>query len=431
MANLKFKNLRLFDAVDTFGSLLEKTNQIIKSLYTEVVTAKQTPEGGITSGNVVITSNTFNSDSNVWSTSVGGYVQANTVIAVDGIKGSNGSLGNTSTLNVLSEVNFTQNVMSLGTLSTDKIISAGVWDHRANVNIRQGDIGTISLDTLNLSGGDLGVNYSGNTEITSNNFAVKSNNTITALSITNNGSRTATLLDGQAFIVDTDTMEISSNVEIGDSAANHINVAGRIISDIIPNNNNHSLGSDSGRWDLYGEDIDAVDLDISENTSLSGNSLFSNTTAIIANRDITFKANTTANTIVASELTSNNTVLKGGSVTINASTVSITAGITDTIKPSTSNTSLGTTTYRWNISATGIEANNQVKIIHETDVTTGVGNQGALRVSGGSYFGKKIFVDGQALFNGGIKIKADGLIDNRNRPFQIYDADGDLLWPLT
>ena len=66
MAERRYKSANVATQTDTFGAWVERTNQLVYDMSEIVVTAQQNTIGGATSGNVVITSNVYNEDTQAW-----------------------------------------------------------------------------------------------------------------------------------------------------------------------------------------------------------------------------------------------------------------------------------------------------------------------------------------------------------------------------
>lgn len=87
MAERKYKSANIATQTDTFGAWVDRTNQIVFDLSETVVTAQQNTVGGSTSGNVVITSNVYNQDTQAWVNSTGGILQSNTIAVYNDLRG--------------------------------------------------------------------------------------------------------------------------------------------------------------------------------------------------------------------------------------------------------------------------------------------------------------------------------------------------------
>ena len=114
MAERKYKSANVATQTDTFGAWVDRTNQIVFDMSEIVVTAQQNTVGGATSGNVVITSNVYNQDTAAWVNSTGGIIQANTVAALDGLRGGNVQASNT--LLIVSNTNIQNNLINAASI---------------------------------------------------------------------------------------------------------------------------------------------------------------------------------------------------------------------------------------------------------------------------------------------------------------------------
>ena len=95
MAERRYKSANIATQTDTFGAWVDRTNQLVFDLSEIIVTAQQNTTGGATSGNVVITSNVYNEDTQAWINSTGGVFQSNTVAVFNHLRGGNVQVANT------------------------------------------------------------------------------------------------------------------------------------------------------------------------------------------------------------------------------------------------------------------------------------------------------------------------------------------------
>ena len=116
MAERRYKSANIATQTDTFGAWVDRTNQVVFDLSEIIVTAQQNTTGGATSGNVVITSNVYNEDTNAWINSTGGIIQSNTVAVFDYLRGGNVQVANT--LYVSSNSNLSNGTVNIYSNST-------------------------------------------------------------------------------------------------------------------------------------------------------------------------------------------------------------------------------------------------------------------------------------------------------------------------
>ena len=121
MAERKYKSANIATQTDTFGAWVDRTNQIVFDLSETVVTAQQNTVGGSTSGNVVITSNVYNQDTQAWVNSTGGILQSNTIAVYNDLRGGNVQVSNT--LYVTSNSNLSNGTVNVASNSTVNSIS--------------------------------------------------------------------------------------------------------------------------------------------------------------------------------------------------------------------------------------------------------------------------------------------------------------------
>ena len=134
MAERKYKSANIATQTDTFGAWVDRTNQIVFDLSETVVTAQQNTVGGSTSGNVVITSNVYNQDTQAWVNSTGGILQSNTIAVFNDLRGGNVQVSNT--LYVTSNSNLSNGTVNVASNSTvNSITVKGTFTDLQTANV--------------------------------------------------------------------------------------------------------------------------------------------------------------------------------------------------------------------------------------------------------------------------------------------------------
>ncbi len=122
MAKTSYNTANVDVSVDTFGSWIDKTNQVFVDMGTTVLTAAAVPQPNTTNG-AQVTGNTH----------VEGIVSANTITAVGGIRG--GTVSVPAPLVVQSNVAFTgAQTVSIPSTTTQVDISANTLTVNSNVS---------------------------------------------------------------------------------------------------------------------------------------------------------------------------------------------------------------------------------------------------------------------------------------------------------
>ncbi len=299
MAERKYYNANIVYQTDTFGAWVDRTNQLVHDALTINLTAQQNSSGGITTGNVVITSNLYNFDSDTYSTTTGGHLQANVIIANSSLRG--GNMTSSGLLSIDSNTNFHTDQITITSNSTQEVITTtgnqldvrsdllsvnntsmrvhanvDVTSTSSNVNINStathisGTTLDINSTTVDMDGGFLTADYNDIT-LTANDQSFKANSTITALDINNDGTSTSTTIDGNTFVVDADETTFSANVTFGSDAADTVSFVSDVDTNIIPSaNGTKVLGSTTFRWDLFADDATIDDLAVDDTLQVSG-----------------------------------------------------------------------------------------------------------------------------------------------------------------
>lgn len=299
MAERKYYNANLVYQTDTFGAWVDRTNQLVHDALTITLTAQQNSSGGITTGNVVITSNLYNFDTDTYSTTTGGQLQANVIIANTSLRG--GNMTSSGLLSIDSNTAFHTDQITITANNTEeKILTTGdqfevrttavlmnnetvrisanlhVNTSSSNVSINStathisGTTLDINSTTVDMDGSFLTADYNDIT-FTANDQSFKANSTITALDINNNGNSTSTTIDGNTFVVDADETTFSANVTFGSDAADTVSFVSDVDTNIIPSaNGTKVLGSTAFRWDLFADDATVDDLAVDTTLQVSG-----------------------------------------------------------------------------------------------------------------------------------------------------------------
>jgi hypothetical protein len=299
MAERKYYNANIVYQTDTFGAWVDRTNQLVHDALTINLTAQQNSSGGITTGNVVITSNLYNFDSDTYSTTTGGHLQANVIIANSSLRG--GNMTSSGLLSIDSNTNFHTDQITITSNSTQEVITTtgnqldvrsdllsvnntsmrvhanvDVTSTSSNVNINStathisGTTLDINSTTVDMDGSFLTADYNDIT-LTANDQSFKANSTITALDINNDGTSTSTTIAGNTFVVDADETTFSANVTFGSDAADTVSFMSDVDTNIIPSaNGTKVLGSTTFRWDLFADDATIDDLAVDNTLQVGG-----------------------------------------------------------------------------------------------------------------------------------------------------------------
>lgn len=139
-------------AVDTFTIWLTRTNQLVESLRTEIVTANSEANGSLTTGNAFVV----------------GILGANTVVAPTALRG--GNVQSSNTLNITSNV-VVGNTFTINTSATSISLLANTLVQAANVYVNATSA-SIAGNTLAISSNT--VSFTSNT-ITLDNVNINSN----------------------------------------------------------------------------------------------------------------------------------------------------------------------------------------------------------------------------------------------------------------
>ena len=299
MAERKYYNANIVYQTDTFGAWVDRTNQLVHDALTINLTAQQNSSGGITTGNVVITSNLYNFDSDTYSTTTGGHLQANVIIANSSLRG--GNMTSSGLLSIDSNTNFHTDQITITSNTTQEVITTtgnqldvrsdllsvnntsmrvhanvDVTSASSNVNINStathisGTTLDINSTTVDMDGSFLTADYNDIT-LTANDQSFKANSSIIAIDINNDGTSTSTTIDGNTFVVDADETTFNANVTFGSDASDTVSFVSDVDTNIIPSaNGTKVLGSTTFRWDLFADDATIDDLAVDDTLQVSG-----------------------------------------------------------------------------------------------------------------------------------------------------------------
>ena len=343
---------------DNFAQWLDKTNQLLYSLSTEVLTANATTNGANTTGNAQLI----------------GILSANTLVSVNALRGGNTSTS--SNLNITSNaiitgttVNSTANVSinNANTYLDADILSivGGNTVHSSNLtisgtfinssaNLQSNNVNTyFDADVFNVVGGNVAMSSNlivtgANVSITSTNVALtsnlnvtgivaatgnitfKSNSSITVLTLSGNGTTSNAVFAGNDAFFSSNVKPTSNTQLLGNTDARWVlnantgNFTGVITTsaNIAPTTNAINLGTTTGRWVVVGNsatfsaNVDAVSVIASASVNVSANVSLSNTGILIGNSTINTVANSTTLSISNSTFA---TVVNSSSVSIGGS----------------------------------------------------------------------------------------------------------------
>ena len=396
MAERKYKSANVATQTDTFGAWVDRTNQIVFDMSEVVVTAQQNTVGGSTSGNVVITSNVYNQDTSAWVSSTGGIIQANTVAALDGLRGGNVQASNT--LSITSNTNIlgdTINVASQSTTNTVRIKGAYTDIQTTNVFVNnsllqiKGDVhinstssntslnstathvtGTtfdINSATVDMDGTALTADYNDIT-LTANDITVKADGSTTVLDLNGDGTEANLTLSGNLLTVNSDESLFNANVILGSANSDTVSFNSEADTGLNPVSNALSLGLTDARWNLNSNTVS-----VSNTLSVTGNATF------------------------ASDVDLGNA---------SADTISINGKVDTNIIPTSNSKVLGATNARWDVNAEDIN-------VSKTLLVTGTGDfSNTLDVVGAGTFSNTIAVTNTATFSNTITVTGAATLSN-------------------
>jgi len=394
MAERKYKSANVATQTDTFGAWVDRTNQIVFDMSEIVVTAQQNTVGGATSGNVVITSNVYNQDTAAWVNSTGGIIQANTVAALDGLRGGNVQASNT--LLIVSNTNIQNNLINAASNSTvNSIITTGTYidvrsasmyvnntllQVKSNVHINSTSSNTsinstvthvtgttfdINSATVDMDGTTLTADYNDIT-LTANDITLKANTGQAVLDINGDGTEANLTISGNTLTVESDESNFNKNVTLGNANSDTVTFNSEADSSLNPVSNALSLGLTDARWNLNSNTVS-----ISNILSVRGNASF------------------------ASDVDLGNA---------DSDTISIVGKVDTNIIPTANAKVLGAVAARWDLNAEDINASN-------TLLVTGTGDfSNTLDVVGAGTFSNTVNVAGDTTLSSNLAVAEHAVV---------------------
>ena len=335
-------NLTPVSNAQSFGTWLARTNQTIAVLSTNAVTTDNTSIGGFTNGNGT----------------VNGYFGANTLFAINEIRGGNVTASNT--LIVTSNTTFKYGSSNLVVFTSN--------DSVTNVTIKVTDVTINTTSNSSLTSNNLIVNVVNNINIFSTN--ITSNSVTTVLNSTN------TFINSNTTISGTNTT-INSNVAINGSNTIINNTNTVINSNTTISGTNTIINSNVA---INGSNtiINNTNTIVNSNTTISGTSTIINSNTIITGTNTTINAYTFINSkieVVNSALLSNTLNVVGAANLQSSANVSTTLGVGSLITGDAGLTITGTsnTSVEFNI-PTAFKANTTGVYPNSNTVGFALGN---------------------------------------------------------
>lgn len=275
---------------DTFGTWVAKTNSLAHIITNHAVTVDSTAFGNNSTGNGTVI----------------GRFGANTIFAIDALRGgdvaapntlvisSNLSVANTATVIGAATFSNTINVAGLSTFTTN-VAANGITSNNLS-------IGNVSINTAALTLSGAGVTITAVANSTATRITV-GNSTINATHLySNNGYFSGNLVVDGTFITTSD-----------------LSISGDIIPPIT---NNYDIGNTTNIFkNAYFDFIDATNADISNSITI-GTTVVNST---VLQSSSLFTVNTTSNTVGSARFS--NTVLVVGSATL-SNTLTVTGNAT-------------------------------------------------------------------------------------------------------
>lgn len=391
MADPKYNSANIVYQTDTFGAWVDRTNQIIFDLFTTVVTSQQNTAGGVTSGNVVITSNTYNYDTSTWTTTTGGQLQANLLIATTGVRG--GNMTSSNTLLVVSNTDFIDGLINVSSNSSvNAIRTTGTYiDIKSNTAYLNSTSTIVNGALLDIDNSNTSINTDSYT-LTSNNISLKANSILTVVDINSNGTVTDLTIAGETFTIDSDETTYNANVTIGASFSDTLTVVSAIDDNFIPISNTILLGNASNRWVMYGNTLNTsgditVGADVDTTGETNTGTLVVRSTSELLGAVVSNVSITSGNVVIdrssirAGNSSVNASVSESGDVyasqTVNTAFLNVRTSVNSALVPTSNNTSFGNTVNRWNIFATSVDTGS-INI-------TGTANLQNVNINGGIF----------------------------------------------
>ena len=413
MAERRYKSANIATQTDTFGAWVDRTNQLVFDLSEIIVTAQQNTTGGATSGNVVITSNVYNEDTQAWINSTGGVFQSNTVAVFNHLRGGNVQVANTLYVTSNSDLsNGTVAIQSSATVNsvtvkgsfvdlqtTNTFVNGSLLQVKSDVHINStstntsinstathidGNLLDINSTNIDMDGTTVDMLYDGVT-ITANDQSFKSNSTITVIDINGDGTSSSVTLSGNLVTVDSDESQFNANVTFGSANDDTVSFVSEVDTGINPVSNALALGLSDARWHLKANTIDASStLNVAGQTDLNGDINLGNA---------------------------------------NSDTLSVVAEIDTSVVPTANAKALGLTDARWDLLAEDVNASNTLTVsgnsslVGNTTVTGKIVGSNTIAITGAATLSNTLTVTGKSTLstvNVSSTVQVNGAADFNN-----------------
>ena len=413
MAERRYKSANIATQTDTFGAWVDRTNQLVFDLSEIIVTAQQNTTGGATSGNVVITSNVYNEDTQAWINSTGGVFQSNTVAVFNHLRGGNVQVANTLYVTSNSDLsNGTVAIQSSATVNsvtvkgsfvdlqtTNTFVNGSLLQVKSDVHINStstntsinstathidGNLLDINSTNIDMDGTTVDMLYDGVT-ITANDQSFKSNSLITVIDINGDGTSSSVTLSGNLVTVDSDESQFNANVTFGSANDDTVSFVSEVDTGINPVSNALALGLSDARWHLKANTIDASStLNVAGQTDLNGDINLGNA---------------------------------------NSDTLSVVAEIDTSVVPTANAKALGLTDARWDLLAEDVNASNTLTVsgnsslVGNTTVTGKIVGSNTIAITGAATLSNTLTVTGKSTLstvNVSSTVQVNGAADFNN-----------------
>ena len=413
MAERRYKSANIATQTDTFGAWVDRTNQLVFDLSEIIVTAQQNTTGGATSGNVVITSNVYNEDTQAWINSTGGVFQSNTVAVFNHLRGGTVQVANTLYVTSNSDLsNGTVAIQSSATVNsvtvkgsfvdlqtTNTFVNGSLLQVKSDVHINStstntsinstathidGNLLDINSTNIDMDGTTVDMLYDGVT-ITANDQSFKSNSTITVIDINGDGTSSSVTLSGNLVTVDSDESQFNANVTFGSANDDTVSFVSEVDTGINPVSNALALGLSDARWHLKANTIDASStLNVAGQTDLNGDINLGNA---------------------------------------NSDTLSVVAEIDTSVVPTANAKALGLTDARWDLLAEDVNASNTLTVsgnsslVGNTTVTGKIVGSNTIAITGAATLSNTLTVTGKSTLstvNVSSTVQVNGAADFNN-----------------
>ena len=230
--------------------------------------------------------------------------------------------------------------------------------------------------------------------------------------------------------------DIKGGVILGDATADRVEVKGRVNTHIVPDATaTRALGTDSLRWDLYGDDSRTRILQVSEDATIDGNLDVAGYADVgypftVSNTSTTaFKVQTRnagndreiliGNTVPTATAADDRLIIRSG---VGNSTIGL-------LPLHGNNVPLGDADHRWVFSAKTGDFSGAVNITAATQATSN--STGSLKVAGGisarkqSFFGGDVIIEGLANVAGNLNVTQNLDITGTGRVDDVFTVGGD------